>query len=199
MSRKRDIQRTARKVGIFMPGKLDRSFIKAVNFLVSIIKPHQKWYFFASSIALISVGTGLLNTKITQVLIDTSINGTLNNIIRSATLFLVVIAINIVLSYFSAISVAKLSAYSSRDMKHRIAYRLIHAEYSKIIKQTTGDALSTINSDTKTVSDFLGSDLIGLFSQAVMLLGAMIYIISISPSLALITFAYTPIGMLLAT
>ena len=68
-------------------------------------------------------------------------------------------------------------------------------KYDEIMKLKSGDTMATVNMDTKVVCDFIGGDLTGLFSQFVMLIGALGYLFFTNPMLALITFAYTPVGM----
>jgi len=174
--------------------KLSR-YKTAISFLWQTIKPNKILYFTASIISLFLVGTGLLQARVIQLLIDNAKVGNLQIIFISILLFLVLICFNVTLSYFSEICVSRLSAKSGFNMKCKISHILLHAKYGEIIKLEAGDTLQTVNSDTSTVCEFIGGDLVGLFSQFTMALGALIYVICVNPILALITFAYTPIGM----
>jgi ABC-type multidrug transport system fused ATPase/permease subunit len=181
-----------------MPKNKGKPYIMAVTYLGSLINPHKKWFITASLLAAVSAGTGLLNAKVTQLLIDSAVSGKPGDIINKAAMFAGIIILNLLITYISGISVAKLSALATRDMKRRITGALIHAEYEKAIELKAGDTLSTVNADTQNVTDFLSNDLIGLLSQALMLLGAISYLLHTSPLLMLVTFAYTPVGMILA-
>lgn len=178
-----------------MPKIKKTGYKSAFLYLYKFIKPHKKWYLSAASISLVLVATGLINTKIIQMLVDSSISGDTSKIISSLIICLLIISMNITLSYISGICVSKLSANASMNLKRHIGEILLGAEYGEIIKLKSGDTLSTINSDTSTVCNFIAGDLIGLFSQFTMALGAIIYLLCVNPLLALITFAYTPIGM----
>ncbi|QSX04871.1 ABC transporter ATP-binding protein [Sedimentibacter sp. zth1] len=178
-----------------MPKNKISRYKTAISFLWQTIKPHKKLYSTASIISLALVGTGLLKARVTQLLIDNAKSSSLQIIIVSLALFLVLIAANMTLSYFSGICVSRLAAKSGYDLKHRISDILLHAEYGELIKLQAGDTLKTVNSDTATVCEFIGGDLIGLFSQFTMAIGALIYVLCANPLLALVTFAYTPIGM----
>lgn len=149
----------------------------AFSYLFKYIKPHKKWYISASSISLILAGIGLINAKITQSLVDSSVNGKISAIIISALLFLAIIFINIALNYISGIAVSRLATGASRDLKLHIAKILLGEEYGGLIRQKSGDVLSTVNTDTSIVCDFLAGDLIGLFSKFAMAFGALVYII----------------------
>jgi len=167
----------------------------ALKYLFHFIKPHKKWYISASVVSLLLVGTGILYTKNTEILIDSSIAGDGTKIIQSLILFLLIIAINIILNYISKIYVSKLAAHASKDLKRHISKLVLYAKYGSIKKLKSGDILSTINTDTEVVCNFIASDLVGLFAQFSLAIGAMGYIIYINPLLALVTFAFTPVGM----
>lgn len=173
---------------------LSRYYV-ALKFIWHIIKPYKKLYISASVIALILVGTGLLQTRITQILIDNASIGNFKIIHISLVLYITLITANAALSYISGICVSRLAAKSGSNLKNKISDKLLHAEYSEIISLQAGDTLKTINTDTSVVCSFIGGDLTGLFSQFAMALGALVYILCINPLLALVTFAYTPIGM----
>lgn len=184
-----------RKVGIFMSKNNDLNYISAFSYLFKLINPHKKWYTTAAVIALLLVCTGLINTRVTQILIDSSVSGQFAKIITALILFALLILANAALNYIKGVCVSKLSANSSRDFKRHMGKILLHGKYKEIIKLQAGDALSSVNSDTRIVCDFIAGDFIGLFSQFTMALGALIYLICINPFLALVTFAYTPMGM----
>lgn len=184
-----------RKVGIMMPKNKGKLYKNAASYLLKLITPHKNWYFIASILAIVSVGTGLLSAKVTEWLVNSATTGEISAILQNAGLFTFIIIVNLTISYVSGISVARLAAGASRDMKRNIAGAIVDADYQEIINLKAGDAMSTVNSDTQTVSAFLGGDLVGLFSQAVMALGAIVYLLCTNPILMLITFAYTPIGM----
>lgn len=173
----------------------DFPFISACRFIWKTIRPHKVLYFAASAIALLLVGTSLLQTRLTQALIDGGSHWDLSAVLRSLPLYLLVIAIHVSLGYVSGISVSKLAARAGRDLKRSISSILLRAQYGSILRLKAGDTLRTLNSDTQNVCSFLSGDLIGLFSQFVLALGALGYLLWMDPLLALVTFAYTPLGM----
>ena len=171
------------------------SYISAFSYLFKLIKPYKKWYLTSVIMSLILVGTGLVNARVTQLLIDSSVSGELMKILKSLTIFILLIFTNIILNYTKGICVSKLSAKASKALKGHIGEILLRAEYKEIIKLQTGDTLSSVNSDTEAVCNFIAGDLIGLFSQYTMALGALVYLIYINPLLAIVTFTFTPFGM----
>lgn len=180
-----------------MPKNKELNYKSALLYLYKFIIPHKKWYLTATVISIVLVGTGLLNARITQLLVDSSISGKKTKILGSLISFILIISMNIALNYINGICVSKLSANASMDLKLHISKILLNAKYDEIIKLKSGNILSSVNSDTRIICDFIAGDLIGLFSQFTMALGSIIYLVCINPLLAVITFAYTPIGMFL--
>ncbi len=167
----------------------------AVAFLVQLIKPNKKLYLIASTISVILALTGILQAKLSQVLIDSSIALDINKVIISISVFLCVIFFNVILEYTSGICVTHLSSYAGKDLKTKICHILLYAKYGDITSIKTGDVLKTVNLDTQAVCSFMDDGLISLFSQFVMAIGALIYLLCINPKLAIVTFLYTPLGM----
>ncbi|MDR1631187.1 MAG: ABC transporter ATP-binding protein/permease [Oscillospiraceae bacterium] len=180
-----------------MPKNKGNLYKNAASYLQTLIIPHKKWYFISSALAFVYVGTGLLNAKATEWLVDSATQGNASAILLNAGFLALIILSNLIIAYVSGVSTSRLAAGATRDMKRSIANSLVNSDYQSMIDVKAGDALSTVNTDTQTVSGFLSGNLIGLFSQSVMALGAIIYLFCTNPMLMLISFAYTPIGMFL--
>jgi ABC-type multidrug transport system fused ATPase/permease subunit len=93
------------------------------------------------------------------------LGGEASKIIISLIFFVFITCTTIALSYISGICVSKLSANVSKDLKKSIGRVLLGAKYGEIVKMRSGDILSSVNSDTGAVCDFVAGDLTGLFSQ----------------------------------
>lgn len=167
----------------------------AAVFLFEIIKPHQKWYLIASTISIILVIIGLMQAKLSQILIDSSIKGDMTGIAVSISAFLIFILIHSFLEYLNDLCTARLSSSAGKSLKQNISKTLLYAEYKEIVNTRAGEVLKTVNVDTEAVCGFLENSLISLFAQFTMLIGSAIYLIYINPELMLITFIYTPVGM----
>jgi ABC-type bacteriocin/lantibiotic exporter with double-glycine peptidase domain len=183
------------KGGILMSKNSLSRYRPALFYLFRFIKPYKKWYIAASGIALLLTGTNLLQTKATSLLVDSTIEGKYKNILLIFSVFVVIIMVNNFMNYVSGISVAKLSANASKDLKRHVCGRLLHAKYGMIAGLRSGDTLSTVNTDTSVICNFMAGDLIGLFSQFVMAAGAFIYLLAMDPLLCMVTFTYTPLGI----
>jgi len=54
----------------------------ALVYLSRLMKPHKKWYLLASIASIVLVIVGLIQAKLSQLLIDSSILGDINLIAR---------------------------------------------------------------------------------------------------------------------
>lgn len=167
----------------------------ATRFLYKFIKPHRKWYLLAIAISIIVIGVNMIQIYTTEQLVNSSISGDKNKILVNIIVFVAIVGANVFLTWVSSISIGRLSAFCTRDMKRYITNKLIMAEYSEIVKVKTGDILNTLNSDTGIVTTFISGYFISLFSQVAMTLTAFIYLLTVNPVLCIITFLYTPIGI----
>ncbi len=167
----------------------------ALVYLSRLMKPHKKWYLLASIASIVLVIVGLIQAKHSQLLIDSSILEDINLIIVSIFSFSVVLIFHALFEYIRLLCSAKLSASAGKDLKQIICHILLHARYKDMVSIQGGEVLKTVNVDTENVCCFLEGSLIDLFSQLIMAVGALIYLLFINPKLAVITFIYTPLGM----
>ena len=179
-----------------MPKNEKKGYKSAYKFLVSYISNHKKWYFIPMMISLVLVGVNLLQVYATKELVNHSIKGIQRETLISVGLFLAITALNAALAWLSKVSTGRLSALCIRDMKKVVANALVNAEYQEVLALQSGDVLNTLNQDTDGVANFISENLVNLFSQLVMALGALAYLLFLDPLLCVITFAYTPLGVL---
>lgn len=168
----------------------------AFKYLFQIIKPYKKLYWTAAVASAVIIAANLVQTYATQELVDASVEGNLHRVLSVVIAFFLIIGTNTSLTWLVKMSAGKLSACSIRDLKSNTAGKLIHAEYGEVIHLRSGDILNTLNSDTAAVTDFLSGSLIDLLSQIAMALAAFFYLISIDPVICLVTFSYTPVGLI---
>lgn len=184
-----------RKVGIFMSKNENYQYKSAFKFLFKFIKPQKKLYLTAAVLSILLIGTNIFQTYATGMLINNSAKGNFREIVLSILIFILIIGLNIALTYKNGCACTSLSALSCRDIKAYIFKKLLKSKYSEIQKVKSGDMLNTINLDTTNVCNFVANDLTGLFSQFAMAFAGLIYLLIVSPTLCLVTFVYTPIGM----
>lgn len=169
----------------------------AFKFLSNFIKPHKKLYVAAIILSILLIFANIFQTYATSLLINNSVQGNAEKIVLSILFFILIISLNIVLTYKNGLFCAKLSSFCCRDMKRFIFNKLLNSRYSEIQKIKSGDMVNTINSDITNVCSFISSDLTDLFSQFAMAFAGFILLMFINPALCIVTFIYTPFGMMI--
>ena len=179
--------------------KTKNAYGPALRFIAPYIRRYRKYFLPPLCASFVLTAINLLNTQITARLIDSSMSGVLRDIVISVLAFLLLTAVQVAVAYFSRLSSEKLSAHITRDIKNEVGERITVCDDRSLLSQKTGDLLMIANEDTVTTHSFVSSELMGLFSQFVLALGSFIYLFFCNGLLALVTFAYTPIGMFFTT
>ena len=132
-----------------------------------------------------------------QRLIDNTIAGQFGERKTICAVLGVLILMNMTFSYVKCLCNARFITGTCQNLKTSLAKRILTARYQQILKCSVGDLLKTVNQDVDTICAFFGESLSSLLSQVVMLAAAFLYLVFTQPLLAIITFIYTPIGMVI--
>lgn len=167
------------------------------KFLREIIWPQRMWFLCVSLLILCLTGSNLIQAKMIQTLIDSTIARQFVEMKTTCVVLAVLILMNITLSYIKCLCNARFTIGTCQNLKTSLAERILTARYQRILKCSVGDLLKTVNHDVDRVCAFFGESLASLLSQVVMLVAAYFYLVFTQPLLAIITFLYTPIGMVI--
>lgn len=168
---------------------------EAVKSISHILGPYKKLYYISSSISVAMVLTQLLQTWLTQALIDHIAAGKIEKFLLVMTGFLAIIGVMALFNYFRQVMVADMSAGAVADLKDRVIDVLLDADYGVLERERSGNVMAMVNGDIEKIGKFLKQDLTDLFSQFSMAVGTFIYMLCLKPGLALITFIYLPLGV----
>ena len=168
---------------------------EAVKSIWHMIRAYKKWFVVSSGVSIVLVFAQLAQARLTQSLIDTISVGKMGKFVAAAIGFLLIVGVTAILNYVRQTMVAKMSACTVRNLKCNVSEALLEADYLTLTMEHSGNAMSTVNHDIAAVGDFLKKDLSDLFSQFTMAAGTFIYMLCLSPKLALLTFAYMPVGV----
>lgn len=149
----------------------------------------------ASLMALLLALAALIQVRVTQLLVDRSLAGQLCALGGPAAALAALIALAALATWARGWSTARISSRTGARLKQSLGRALLAGDYRTMRSLAAGDALSAINTDVEVACAFLGGELVELFSQLALALAALCYLVSTQPLLALVTFAYTPIGL----
>ena len=167
------------------------------KFLREIIWPQRMWFLCVSLLILCLTGSNLIQAKMIQTLIDSTIARQFVEMKTTCVVLAVLILMNITLSYIKCLCNARFTIGTCQNLKTSLVERILTSRYQRILKCSVGDLLKTVNHDVDRVCAFFGESLASLLSQVVMLVAAYFYLVFTQPLLAIITFLYTPIGMVI--
>lgn len=180
-----------------MPKNNDSRDRSALFLLAKSIAPHKKWVIACAFFSAASAAVSLLLTSSTKQLVTQTVNGDLHE--SAAWLFVLLILLSALIGGLAHAASGRLGASVGRDLKHSVAGNVMNAEYRSVQSNvSSGDAISVVNHDCKQISSFLSSDLFSLITQLLTGVCAFVYLLTLHPLLGLLTFAYTPIGMIMA-
>lgn len=167
------------------------------RFLWNLIRPQKRWFLFISICILVLTGSNLVQTKSIQQLLDDTQAGAIRQIRMSLAVFVFLLLFNIAVTYLKGICNARFTSEVTKSIKSALTERILQAPYKRIITCGSGDVLKTINQDTEIVCTFLGGSFTSLLTQFVMMVGAFLYLVCTNPLLGILSFLYTPFGMLI--
>lgn len=165
-------------------------------FLLNVITPHKQWAAATVSCSVASAATALLLTFFTKQLVSQTMAGRIMP--GTASVFVLLVVVSALVAGLLGYTSGKLGAVVGRDLKRSVAAKVMQADYRSVQEMSSGDAVSVVNNDCNQVTTFLTSDLFSLVTQTLTALCAFVYLLSLHPLLGLLTFAYTPVGMVLA-
>lgn len=167
--------------------------------LLGFLKPHWRRLLLALLATVASAGLALLAPYLIKVAFDTNIaNGDLPGLWRTAGLLLLTFLALFVLSWvqqylLSWVGLRVLAGLRDQLFRHLQA---LHLGYHDT--HIVGVTISRLISDVSVINDLLSQGLVTLIGDAVALVGIVAVMLSMSPRLALLTFAVLPL-MVLAT
>ncbi|GGG69490.1 ABC transporter transmembrane domain-containing protein [Paenibacillus radicis (ex Gao et al. 2016)] len=180
-----------------MSKNVDSRYKSVLFFISNVILPHKKWAVACALLSAASAAVSLLLTFFTKQLVTQTVHGEISLI--TVWVFVLLVLISAVTGGMIVLTSGRLGAYVGRDLKQSLAAKIMNAEYRTVQSISSGDAISIMNNDCRQISSFLSSDLFALVTQMLTAICAFVYLLTIHPLLGLLTFAYTPIGMILAS
>lgn len=165
-------------------------------FLLRLLSPHKKWVAGSLIATIISISATIALAVYTKQLVNQTVDNSLSTI--TVTVFIAVVTITAFVGGASGFISRKIGALTGNDLKKKIADHMMQADYRHVKNLSSGDAVSTLNHDAGQIAHILSNDFFTLFTQLLTAICGFVYLLYLHPLVALLSFAYTPIGMILA-
>ena len=135
----------------------------------------------------------LVAPQILRVIIDRGIGEGEGQLIWQGALALVgVAALGGIASFLQGFLSAKASHGAAFDMRNAIFDKLQRLSFSYHDRASTGQLITRVTSDVDLVREFVGGGLVQAVSAVLLLIGAVVLLLSMNTTLALVAFAVVP-------
>ena len=167
--------------------------------LLAFLKPYWRRLVLALVATLAASGLSLLAPLLIKVAIDTNISaGDLPGLLRTATLLLLTFIGLFVTSWVQEHHLGSVGQQVLANLREELFEHLQNLHLGYHDTHIVGVTISRLISDVSVINDLLSQGLITLVGDAVVLVGIVIVMLTMSPLLALLTFSVLPL-MALAT
>lgn len=165
------------------------SLLRALRFVRA-----YRWYAVLGVCAVLaSTAADLISPQILRSIIDQGIAESDTRVILSGAVGLVAVAaFGGLASFLQGYSSAKASHGSAFQMRNTIFDKLQQLSFSYHDSAQTGQLITRVTSDVDQVRDFVGGGLVHAVSALLMLLGAIVLLLRMNASLALLAFMVVP-------
>ncbi len=168
--------------------------MKNVRRALGYLNPYWKPTLGAFLSLLIVTGANLVSPQLIRILIDEGINPLAMNTVYMVVGGLVAVAVvrgiaNFTQRYWSEIA----SQGVAFDLRNTIFSKLQNLSFSYHDQSQTGKLMTRMTSDVEIVRMFVGRGVVMLLSAVIMLIGTMVFMLTMNWKLALVVFLLLPL------
>ncbi|NLZ81374.1 MAG: ABC transporter ATP-binding protein [Clostridiales bacterium] len=182
--------------------KKQNSSAEVLKRLLIYAKPHRKYLILALISALISVGFSLL----IPVLIGNAVDFIIGvgqvyflGILKILAYLGISMGISAIFQWFMTFCTNHITFYTVKDLR-RVVFRKINAVPLKYIdNRPHGDIINSMINDIDQVSDGLLQGFSQLFTGIITILGTLIFMLTINPSITIVVVILTPLSLFAAS
>lgn len=178
-----------------------KNFKNSLKLFFGSLKDHKFALGFPLLLAIIANLLALLGPKI----LGNMTNSAVSSISASGALdlaFLKISAIQLIvlyltvaiLGYFESFLLARLTAFYTKDLREKIIDKLSRLPISYFDQHQFGDTLSILSNDVDVLSSSLSEEIVQIATNLTTVVGCLIMMLTISPSLTLISLIVLPLS-----
>jgi len=160
-------------------------------------RPYVFWLVLGIVVAMCEAGLNIATTYLAKHMVDTALASQADAFLYYIKIMTGVIGIGLLLTYLSRISVARISAYTIRDLQNHLTGHFLRLPISTADRYHSGDLVSRFNGDARRLDNMIGSIPHHVY-QPVLFIGAFVYMFILSWKLLLAIFILIPISALVS-
>ncbi|HSK48255.1 MAG TPA: ABC transporter ATP-binding protein [Coriobacteriia bacterium] len=168
---------------------MSSALIRSLRF----VKAYLGWAALGVLAVLASTAADLLTPQLLRRLIDVGITqGQQPVILRDSLLLIAVAAAGGLASFAQGYFSARASHGAAYDMRNQIFDKLQRLSFAYHDRAQAGQLITRVTSDVDLVRDFVGGGLVQVVSAALLLAGAVVFLVRLDPTLAMLAFIVLP-------
>ena len=201
----REYEKTCPKCGRALPGtrvcpKCEGKNVTLLKF-VRLCTNYKKQFVMVALMMLFSSLVGLAGPMFQQRFIDNTLmsdHGSFQEVIRFTLIMAVITVLSIITRYLRSLWSAKLGAGISMDIRGRLYQKMQVLTLSFIQDRRPGELMNRINNDSANIRKFMEDAFGSIFYLIVLMTGAIIVMLTISPGLTLLSIVFLPLAVALS-
>jgi ATP-binding cassette subfamily B multidrug efflux pump len=161
--------------------------------IVIYLKPYKLQVFIAFVLIFATAGADLSTPYLIKLAIDNAITpGKPELLIPIAALFIVALVLSFVFRYAQSYMMQMIGQGVMYDMRNQIFSHLQHQSLSYFDRNPVGRLISRLTNDVDALNDFIGTGLVTIAGDFVVLVGVVVVMFLIDWRLALVSLAVIP-------
>ena len=182
--------------------KKQSNHLNVLKRLLIYANPHKKYLILALISALISVGFTLLIPVLIGSVVDLII-GVKQVDFAGISKILIYLGISVGISalfqWFMTFCTNNITFYTVKDLRKVVFHKINTVPLKYIDNRAHGDIINSMINDIDQVSDGLLQGFSQLFTGIITILGTLIFMLTISPSIAMVVVILTPLSLFVAS
>ena len=169
---------------------------------VRLCTNYKKQFVMVALMMLFSSLVGLAGPMFQQRFIDNTLmsdHGSFQEVIRFTLIMAVITVLSIITRYLRSLWSAKLGAGISMDIRGRLYQKRQVLTLSFIQDRRPGELMNRINNDSANIRKFMEDAFGSIFYLIVLMTGAIIVMLTISPGLTLLSIVFLPLAVAVVT
>ncbi|MNW49063.1 putative multidrug export ATP-binding/permease protein [compost metagenome] len=168
------------------------------SYIYRYAKKHANWLFICLISSFVLIALNIYKAVITGNIVNLSLQNNAGGIFEQIMILVVTVSVGAILGFLTKYAAAAFAAKMSGDIRTDIVNRINHMKMGTLRKLTLGDIQTRMDWDTDSIERFMKNDLQSMFIQPLMAVIASAFILFIDWRLFVVSFLFTPIGMIIA-
>lgn len=193
-----DARSPADRAAALVLRELEEPFVpyNTTSRLLSFLKPYKRSFLVALGCSLVYGATEGIIPFLVTWLIKNLRDISFGELILFPTVLLIVASIRIAADFFKQFSLGKIGHYIVRDLRNALNTHLLTLGPDYFIRHSSADILSRMTSDIASLRTLLTDTISSSISDTTKLVALLVAVLTMDPTLAVITFVVFPIAIL---